>query len=99
MAKKKAEKPQTFLKFRASQKSPTLEIGHGEYTRKFDAKEQPFEVDEQEAAFLKGTGYFVDATPPAPKKSKSTTEKSPRPPAVVPGPPNPPKPEADKPVA
>jgi len=77
MAKKKSDKPKQFMKFAASQKSPTLEIGHGEYRRKFEAKDQPFAVDQEEAKFLKGTGHFVDAAPPVKKPNKSSSEKIP----------------------
>ena len=73
MAEEEKDKPKVFLKFRATQKSPTLEIGHGEYTRKFEAKDQPFECDEEEAGMLKRTGFFVDA--------KDDSEKE-EPPAV-----------------
>jgi hypothetical protein len=31
------------IQFAPEQQSPTLEIGHGEYSRKFDAKDSPFE--------------------------------------------------------
>ena len=60
---KDAEKPELpKLKFRATQKSPTLDLGHGDYRRRFEAKDQPFEVEsEEEYTFLKNTGYFVDA--------------------------------------
>lgn len=80
MAKQKEKKPELpKLKFKADQKSPTLEIGHGEYRRKFDAKEQPFEVEsEEELRFLKGTGYFVEVKEDqkaAPKKATAKSEK------------------------
>jgi hypothetical protein len=59
------------LQFAPEQKSPTLDIGHGEYSRKFDAKDQPFECDEEEARMLlrMPEGFFVAAVeksaPPA----------------------------------
>lgn len=54
------EQPKILLKFRASQKSPTLEINNGEYARHFAATEQPFEVEsDEEAQMLLRTGYFV----------------------------------------
>jgi DNA replication initiation complex subunit (GINS family) len=49
------------VKFAVEQKSPTLEIGHGEYSRKFVADDQPFEVDDEEFTLLIGTGLFVAA--------------------------------------
>jgi hypothetical protein len=50
------------VKFAVEQKSPTLEIGHGEYSRRFVADDQPFEVsDEEEFTMLLGTGLFVEA--------------------------------------
>jgi len=50
------------VKFSPEQKSPTLELGHGEYSRKFSADDQPFEVkDAEEFAMLIGTGFFVEA--------------------------------------
>lgn len=66
MAKKAKEeqKPELpKLRFKADQKSPLLEIGHGEYNRKFKADEQPFEVEnEEELRLLKGTDYFVEVS-------------------------------------
>jgi hypothetical protein len=56
-----ASKPVRKVKFAVEQKSPTLEIGHGEYNRKFVADDQPFEVDEEEFVVLIGTGLFVEA--------------------------------------
>jgi hypothetical protein len=54
------EEPKNFLKFRASQKSPTMDIGVGEYRRTFNAGEQPFEVkDAEEEQLLRNTGFFV----------------------------------------
>jgi hypothetical protein len=38
------EKKPIKVKFKDDFKSPTLEIGHSEYRRSFDAKGQPFEV-------------------------------------------------------
>lgn len=49
------------LNFADHQQSPTLDFGLGEYRRKFDAKEQPFECDEEEAAMLLRDGSFVVA--------------------------------------
>ena len=50
------------VKFAPEQKSPTLEIGHGEYARKFDVKDSPFAcADEEEFRLLIGTGFFVEA--------------------------------------
>jgi hypothetical protein len=49
------------VKFADEQKSPTLEIGHGEYSRKFIADEQPFEVGDEEFRMLIGTRLFVEA--------------------------------------
>lgn len=45
----------------------TVDIGHGEYARVFDRADQPFKVDEEEAALLLGTGVFevVEQRPPA----------------------------------
>jgi hypothetical protein len=55
-----AEKPKRLLKFRASEKSPTLDVMVGEYRRSFNAADQPFEVaDEEEEQLLRGTGHFV----------------------------------------
>ncbi len=49
------------LVFSEQQKSPTLEIGHGEYRRKFDVKDQPFECEtKSEARMLLRTGNFVE---------------------------------------
>jgi len=62
MAKKETEEKPGLprLRFRADQKSPTLEIGNGEYRRVFNAKDQPFEVEsDDEFQLLKGSGYFV----------------------------------------
>lgn len=54
------EKPKTFLKFKASQKSPTLDIMAGEYRRMFKVDEQPFQVaDAEEEQLLRNTGFFV----------------------------------------
>jgi hypothetical protein len=39
-----AENTSIKLRFADDFKSPTLEIGHGQYDRKFDVKEQPFEM-------------------------------------------------------
>jgi hypothetical protein len=50
------------LQFSPEQKSPTLEIGNGEYSRKFDVKDQPFDVDDEEARLLMATGHFVEAS-------------------------------------
>ena len=68
------------LRFADDQKSPTLDIGHGEYSRRFDVKDSPFECDAEEAATLLRTGYFVaaeskqdvgkDAAAPAPVMGK-----------------------------
>jgi len=61
-AKVAEEKPKLFVKFRKSQKSPTLEINNGDYARAFKADEQPFEVaDEEEHQLLKNSGFFIDA--------------------------------------
>jgi hypothetical protein len=50
------------LVFAPEQKSPTLEVGGGEYVRKFDAKDQPFSVqDKEELRRLLNTGHFVEA--------------------------------------
>lgn len=39
-----AENKSTKLRFTENFKSPTLEIGHGQYDRKFKAGDQPFEM-------------------------------------------------------
>ncbi len=77
------EQPKTFLKFKAGQQSPTLEIANGEYRRQFDAKEQPFEVEpREEAPMLLRTGHFEEVKEPqtvtgkepsAEKEESSTT--------------------------
>jgi len=76
--KKAVEKKKVLLRFHEEQTSPTLEIGHGEYTRKFDAKEQPFECEPEEAELLKRTGYFVDESAAAKAEAgeKSNTATS-----------------------
>jgi hypothetical protein len=39
-----------------------VELGHGEYSRRFVASDQPFKVEAiEEAPFLLGTGLFVEA--------------------------------------
>jgi len=48
------------LEFAAEQKSPTLEIGVGEYRRRFDAKDQPFECEQEEAKMLLRSGHFEE---------------------------------------
>jgi hypothetical protein len=57
------EKRTVKIQFAPEQKSPTLDIGHGEYSRKFDVKDQPFECDEEEARMLlrMPEGFFVAA--------------------------------------
>lgn len=55
------KKPKVKLQFADDQKSPTLEINNGDYGRAFDAKDQPFECDEEEAAMLLRSGLFVEA--------------------------------------
>jgi hypothetical protein len=73
--KDQVEEPKTFLKFRASQKSPTLEVAVGEYRRSFKAEEQPFEMTGlkrkegkteivvftpvEEEQLLRNSGFFV----------------------------------------
>ena len=52
-----------FIQFAPEQKSPTLEIHQGEYRRTFDVKDQPFECDPEEAAWLLREGHFVEAVP------------------------------------
>ena len=69
-----ADKPIVKLQFAPKQTSPTLKIGHGEYRRDFDAKDQPFECDKAEAAMLLRTGHFVEAVN-APAQPKSADEK------------------------
>jgi hypothetical protein len=60
MADENDEQPKTLLKFRATQKSPTLEIINGDYARTFDEKDQPFEAEPlEEAPMLLRSGYFV----------------------------------------
>ncbi|SRR6266496_750707 len=57
----------------------SIEIGHGEYSRKFDAKDQPFECDAEEARLLLGTGVFVEATekPAVSQEPEKTTPQEP----------------------
>jgi hypothetical protein len=56
----------TLLKFKADQKSPTMDIGTGEYRRSFKADEQPFVVDsKEEADMLLRTGHFEKVEEPA----------------------------------
>ena len=85
-----SEQAKVFLKFHEDQKSPTLELGHGEYTRKFEASAQPFECEPEEALFLKATGYFVDAieaseevTTKPTRKTKKETDQGQEAPASV----------------
>jgi hypothetical protein len=62
------------LKFADDFKSPTLEIGQGDYVRKFDAKDQPFECSKEEAEMLLRTKHFVVVEPESaatPKKEAS----------------------------
>jgi hypothetical protein len=61
------------LQFAPEQKSPTLDIGNGDYSRHFDAKDQPFEAGEEEARMLLNTGHFVEATATAVSTSSSTS--------------------------
>ncbi len=39
----------------------TLDFQNGEYSRKFERKDQPFEVTDEEWATLARTGHFVAA--------------------------------------
>lgn len=56
-----AEQPKILVRFRASQKSPTLDLMNGEYHRVFNAVDQPFEVkDQEELLLLKNSGFFVE---------------------------------------
>jgi hypothetical protein len=41
----------------------TVDIGHGEYSRVFNRADQPFKVDDEEAALLIGTGMFEIVEP------------------------------------
>lgn len=55
-----SDEQKILLKFKASQKSPVMEIGVGEYHRSFKADEQPFEVkDTEEERLLRNTGFFI----------------------------------------
>jgi hypothetical protein len=56
-----AESPKTRkVKFAPEQKSPTLEIGNGQYVRSFNEKDQPFEcATKEEFDFLLRTDHFV----------------------------------------
>ena len=55
------------IQFAPEQKSPTLEIHQGEYRRLFDVKDQPFECDLEEAAWLLKEGHFIEAPADATK--------------------------------
>jgi len=57
------QEPENVLRFRfrANFKSPTLELGHGEYRRLFKADEQPFAVTSlEEAQMLQKDPHFVE---------------------------------------
>jgi hypothetical protein len=56
------ETPQKKLvRFRATEKSPSIEIAAGEYRRTFLKEDEPFEVaDDNELEMLRGTGHFVE---------------------------------------
>lgn len=69
------EKKQTIkLQFAAEQTSPTLDINNGDYDRKFDVKDQPFECEPEEAAMLLRTPFFVVASGAKPKKPRGGAE-------------------------
>jgi len=49
------------LRFADAVTSPVLEIGNGDYARKFETKDQPFEcATEEECDMLLRTGHFVE---------------------------------------
>lgn len=53
--------PKKLVRFRANEKSPTIDIQEGEYRRSFRAEDQPFEVEnENELQMLRATGRFVE---------------------------------------
>jgi hypothetical protein len=61
------------LKDTAGQK---VDIGQGEYRRRFSRAEQPFTVDEAEAALLLKTGLFETAVEASPRAVRAMREKS-----------------------
>jgi hypothetical protein len=74
------------IQFKSDVKSPSVEIGEGEYRRTFKAVEQPFDVKEEEWALLAPTGLFeaakektpavvVQAPPPAAKPAGDSEQK------------------------
>lgn len=66
---------ETKLKFKADQKSPTLELHIGEYRRVFNAADQPFAVEsKEEAGMLLRTGHFEKVEEPAAEESKSKVQ-------------------------
>lgn len=70
------------LRFADDFKSPTLEVGQGDYVRKFDAKDQPFECSKQEAEMLLRTKNFVVAEAAT---DSAKNEALPKKPGVVSG--------------
>jgi hypothetical protein len=72
------------IQFKSDVKSPSVEIGVGEYRRVFNASEQPFEVTDDVWAFVAPTGLFEaakakppvgQATTPAAKLAGDTEQK------------------------
>lgn len=53
--------PKKLLRFRANEKSPSIDIQQGEYHRFFRVEDQPFECEtEEEFQMLRNTGHFVE---------------------------------------
>lgn len=59
--KVKPAEPKKLVRFRANEKSPSIDIQAGEYRRTFRVEDQPFEVeDDNELQMLRETGHFVE---------------------------------------
>jgi hypothetical protein len=69
------KKPHALFRFKSDFTGQTADVGHGEYSHKFNRQDEPFVAsDEEEARMMRGLGLFEEVMPETTLISEKTKD-------------------------